>query len=111
MQIKRFALAVTVAAVLTLFGGYAAEVAAIPAGYAEYYYYPEAQVYYYPSVREYFWLDGEAWRHGPNAPARFVLKDRDRVRFELDRPPHTIHSNIKEVYKPHKEVLRERERG
>ena len=35
MQIKRFALAVTVAAVLTLFGGCAAEVAAIPAGYAE----------------------------------------------------------------------------
>lgn len=111
MQVKRFVLAVLVA--MLLGAGCAAEVAALPPGYSTYYYYPEAEVYYYPGVREYYWIDGGAWRHGPRAPARFVLKDNERVRIDLDRPPHTEHARIKEVYKPHKEVVKERlrERG
>ncbi|HEX9442806.1 MAG TPA: hypothetical protein VGA73_01735 [Candidatus Binatia bacterium] len=86
------------------------------AGYARvesYFYYPDEEVYFYPAAREYFWIEGGEWRHGPRAPARFVLKDREKVRLDMDHPPHTEHARIKQVYRPRKEVLKEniRERG
>ena len=64
-----------------------------------YYYYPDYEVYFYPNGR-YYWRDRDEWRNGPQPPPRFVLRDRERVRIDLDHEPHRDHDRIKKSYPP-----------
>jgi hypothetical protein len=65
-----------------------------------YYYYPDQEVYYYPRVQRYYWFERGEWRNSPQPPPRFVLRERERVRIDLDREPHTDHERIKKTYPP-----------
>ena len=65
-----------------------------------YYYYPNYEVYFYPHVGDYYWRERDEWRHGPQPPPRFALRDRDRVRIDLDHEPHRDHDRIKKSYPP-----------
>lgn len=105
MKVREIGLAVVAAALLSFAS--ACVPAAGYAGVETYYYYPDDEVYFYPRVNEFFWFDGGTWRHGPRAPARFVLNNRERVKIDMDHPPYTEHARIKEVYKPRREVLKE----
>ena len=65
-----------------------------------YYYYPNYEVYYYPRVQRYYWYERGAWINAPQPPPRFVLRDRDRVRIDLDHEPVRDHERIKKNYPP-----------
>ena len=65
-----------------------------------YYYYPDYEVYFYPHAGRYYWRDRDDWRNGPQPPPRFALRDRDRVRIDLDHEPHKDHDRIKKSYPP-----------
>jgi hypothetical protein len=65
-----------------------------------YYYYPDHEVYYYPRVQRYYWQERGEWRNGPQPPSRFVLRERERVKIDLDREPHTDHARIKQSHPP-----------
>lgn len=65
-----------------------------------YYYYPDYEVYYYPRVGRYYWLERGEWRREPQPPPRFVLRERERVRIDMDHEPHTDHDRIKRSYPP-----------
>jgi hypothetical protein len=65
-----------------------------------YYYYPDYEVYYYPRVQKYYWYERGEWRNAPQPPPRFVLRDRERVRIDLDHEPLTDHERIKKTYPP-----------
>jgi hypothetical protein len=69
-------------------------------GGESYYYYPDNEIYFYPQVGWYYWFEGGDWRHGAQPPARFVLRDRDRVRFDWEREPHRDHDRIRRDYPP-----------
>jgi hypothetical protein len=100
MKGKAIAFAVVLAALLPFSSGC---VVAERPGYGRvetYYYYPDYEVYYYPRVQRYYWFERGEWRNGPQAPARFVLRDRERVKIDLDREPHTDHARIKKTYPP-----------
>jgi hypothetical protein len=71
-----------------------------PGNRESYYYYPNDEVYYYPNVRQYYWNERGDWRHGPQPPPRFALRDRDRVRFDWNREPHNDHDRIRRDYPP-----------
>jgi uncharacterized membrane protein YgcG len=102
MKVKEIALAVVAAALLAFVSGCAVS-ADYPsyAGYDAYYYYPDYEVYYYPRVHQFWWRDGDDWRHGDRAPDRFDLHDRDRVRIDMDHPPHTDHGRVREMFPSH----------
>jgi hypothetical protein len=65
-----------------------------------YYYYPDYEVYFYPHVGRYYWRERDEWRHGDRPPPRFVLRDRERVRIDMDHEPHTDHDRIKKSHPP-----------
>jgi hypothetical protein len=65
-----------------------------------YYYYPDYEIYYYPHAGSYYWRERDDWRHGPKPPPRFVLRDRDRVRIDMDHDPRNDHDRIKKSYPP-----------
>jgi hypothetical protein len=65
-----------------------------------YFYYPDSEVYYYPRVSSYYWRERDEWRLGPKPPSWFDLRDRDRVRIDMDHDPHTDHDRIKKSYPP-----------
>jgi hypothetical protein len=65
-----------------------------------YYYYPDYEVYYYPNAREYYWPEGREWKHGVEAPRRYNLDERRRVRVDSDSEPHTRHEEIKKSHPP-----------
>jgi len=65
-----------------------------------YYYYPDYEVYYYPRVQRYYWYERGAWRNAPQPPPRFVLRDRERVRLDLDHEPISDHERIKKAHPP-----------
>lgn len=65
-----------------------------------YYYYPDWEVYFYPRAGRYWWRERDEWRHGPHAPSRFVLRDRERVRIEIDHEPPTDHDRIRRAHPP-----------
>jgi hypothetical protein len=65
-----------------------------------YYYYPDYEVYFYPHVGRYYWRESDEWRHGSQPPPRFVLRDRERVRIDLDHEPHTDHDRVKKSHPP-----------
>ena len=65
-----------------------------------YYYYPDWEVYFYPRVGRYYWRDRDEWRYGNQPPPRYVLRDRERVRIDLDHEPHTDHDRIKRDHPP-----------
>jgi hypothetical protein len=65
-----------------------------------YYYYPDYEVYFYPRVQRYYWFERGEWRNAPQPPPRFVLRERERVRIDLDHDPHTDHERIKKTYPP-----------
>lgn len=102
MKIPQTALAVVAAALLALVSGCAVS-ADYPgyAGYDSYYYYPDYEVYYYPRSHQFWWRDRDDWHHGDRAPARFALNDRDRVRIDMDHPPHTDHARVREMFPSH----------
>ncbi|HEY1265789.1 MAG TPA: hypothetical protein VGH16_00935 [Candidatus Binatia bacterium] len=102
MKVRETALAVVAAALLAFVSGCAVE-ADYPgyAGYDAYYYYPDYEVYYYPRSHQYWWRDGNNWRNGDRPPARFNLHDRDRVRIDMDHPPHTDHARVREMFPSH----------
>ena len=102
MKFKETVLAAIAAALLALVSGCAVS-ADYPgyAGYDTYYYYPDYEVYYYPRVHQFWWRDHDEWQHGDHAPARFDLHDRDRVRIDMDHPPHTDHARVREMFPSH----------
>lgn len=65
-----------------------------------YYYYPDWEVYFHPDDRRYWWRDRDEWRHGDRPPPRFVLRDRERVRIDLDDEPPRDHDRIKRDHPP-----------
>lgn len=77
-------------------------------GRQEYYYYPDQEVYFYPGSNRYYWQERGEWRYGAQAPSRFVLRERDRVRIDLDHEPHTDHARIKQSYPPKQEQREDR---
>jgi hypothetical protein len=77
-------------------------------GRQEYYYYPDQEVYFYPGSHRYYWQERGEWRYGAQAPSRFVLRERDRVRIDLDREPHTDHARIRQMYPPNQERREDR---
>lgn len=95
-------LIVALAAVLPLAPGCIVEERSRPgyARYETYYYYPEYEVYYYPNVRRYYWVERGEWRWGAQAPSRFVLREHERVKLDLDYEPHTQHARVKNNYPP-----------
>ncbi|GEM_PF-1297721 len=105
MKITETALAVIAVALLAFASSCAVE-ADYPgyAGYDAYYYYPDYEVYYYPRSHQYWWRDGNDWRHGDRAPSRFVLRDRDRVRIDMDHQPHTDHARVRDMHPSHNQA-------
>ena len=102
MKGRGMALVVALAMLLPFSSGCIVEDSSRP-GYARqetYYYYPDHEVYYYPNVRRYYWFERGEWRYGAQAPPRFVLREQERVRIDLDREPHTDHARIKKSYPP-----------
>jgi hypothetical protein len=102
MKRRETALVVALATLLPLSSGCIVEERPRPA-YARqetYYYYPDDEVYYYPSARRYYWLERGEWRYGAQPPPRFVLRERERVKLDLDYEPHTQHARIKSNYPP-----------
>ncbi len=79
-------------------------------GIETYYYYPNDEVYYYPNARRYYWLDRGEWRNGPQPPSRFVLRDRDRVRLDMDHEPIRDHDKIKREHPPKRQEEQREER-
>jgi uncharacterized membrane protein YgcG len=102
MKVGETALAVVAAALLALVSGCVVSTD-YPgyAGYDAYYYYPDYEVYYYPRSHRYWWHDGDEWHNGDRPPARFNLHDHDRVRIDMDHPPHTDHARVKEMFPSH----------
>jgi hypothetical protein len=98
--------AIVAALVFFLSGCFVAESG--PGG-REYYYYPDYEVYYYPHVGAYYWYEGGDWHHGPRPPARFVLREQDRVRIEWNREPHQDHDRIRRDYPGHRDQDRDRD--
>ena len=102
MKGRAIGLAVIAAALLSFSSG--CIVAERPVSYGRqqeaYYYYPDYEVYYYPRVQRYYWIERGEWRNGPQPPPRFVLRERERVRIDLDHEPHTDHARIKKSYPP-----------
>jgi hypothetical protein len=68
-----------------------------------YYYYPDDEVYFYPATRLFYWLDFGEWRHDRQAPRRYRLDERRRVKLDLDYEPHTQHPRIRKNYPPHRD--------
>jgi hypothetical protein len=100
MKVRGIGLAVIVAALLSFSAGCVVEERPGYRRLETYYYYPDYEVYYYPRVQKYYWLERGDWRNGPQPPSRFVLRERERVRIDLDREPHTDHARIKKSYPP-----------
>jgi hypothetical protein len=69
-------------------------------GYADsdYYYYPDEEVYFYPNVGFYYWYEGGSWHHDRRPPARYVLREQERVRIRWNREPHLDHDRIRRDY-------------
>jgi hypothetical protein len=104
MKIRQTALAVSAAALLAFGSGCAVSDYPSYAGYDAYYYYPDYEVYYYPRVHQYWWRDGGEWRHGDRSPSHFVLRDRDRVRIDMDHKPHTDHARVRDMHPAHNQA-------
>ena len=102
MKGSAIGLAVIAAALLSFLSG--CIVAERPVAYGRpqetYYYYPDYEVYFYPRVQRYYWFERGEWRNGPQPPSRFVLRERERVRIDLDHEPHIDHERIKKSYPP-----------
>ena len=100
MKGRAIGLAVIAAALLSFAS--ACIVADRPGNYGrqEYYYYPDQEVYFYPGSNRYYWQERGEWRNGPRAPERFVLRERERVRIDLDHEPHLDHARIRQSYPP-----------
>ncbi|HEX9442805.1 MAG TPA: hypothetical protein VGA73_01730 [Candidatus Binatia bacterium] len=100
MNVRAVGFAVVAAALLSLTS---ACVVSDRPGYGRteaYYYYPDQEVYYYPRVQRYYWSERGEWRNGREPPSRFVLRDRERVRIDMDHEPHTDHARIRQSYPP-----------
>lgn len=100
MKRKKVASIAIVAALLLVFSGCIVAEGPGHRRVETYYYYPDHEVYYYPRVSSYYWIERGEWRHGPQPPPRFVLRERERVRIDLDHEPHNDHERIKKSHPP-----------